>query len=64
MSDTKSVEGSDEGGRRPGDLGESPLLTQLVTVKMEDIMDKLKLLQYESGFCKKLKFKPFSRYCI
>lgn len=25
-------------------------------------MDKLKLLQYESGFCQKLKFKPFPRH--
>lgn len=51
----------EEGFRRPGDLTENPLLAQLVMVKMEDTMDKLKLLQYESGFCKKLKFKPFSR---
>lgn len=50
------------GGRRPGDLAENPLLAQLVLVKMEDIMDKLKLLRYESGFCKGLKFKPLSRY--
>lgn len=52
----------EEGSRRPGDLVENPLLAQLVMVKMEDIMDKLKLLQYESAFCKKLKFKLFSRY--
>lgn len=54
----------EEGGRRPGDLAENPLLAQLVLVKMEDIMDKLKLLQYEFGFCKKLKFKTFSRYIM
>ena len=57
------MEGGDEdaGGRRPGDLTENPLLLQLIFVKTEDIMDKLKLLQYETGFCKKLKFKPFPR---
>ncbi len=52
---------SEEGVRRPGDLAENPLLAQLVFFKMEGIMDKLKLLQYESGFCQKLKFKPFPR---
>ena len=51
----------EEGGRKLGDLSENPLLAQLVIVKMEEIMDKLKLLDYETGFCKKLKFKPFPR---
>lgn len=51
----------DEGGRRAGELSENPLLAHLVFVKMEEIMDKLKLLDYETGFCKKLKFKPFPR---
>lgn len=54
-------EESVSGGRRAGDLSENPLLTQLIFIKMEDTMDKLKLLQYENEFCKKLKFKPFSR---
>lgn len=54
----------EEGSRRTGELSENPLLTHLIFVKMEDIMDKLKLLNYESGFCKKLKFKPFSRYTL
>lgn len=54
-------EESVSGGRRTGDLSENPLLTQLIFIKMEDTMDKLKLLQYENEFCKKLKFKPFSR---
>lgn len=31
---------------------------------MEEIMDKLKLLDYEAGFCKKLKFKPFPRQIL
>lgn len=52
----------EEGGRRTGELSENPLLAHLIFVKMEDIMDKLKLLRYETNFCRKLKFKPFSRY--
>lgn len=52
----------EEGSRRTGDLSENPLLAHLVFVKMEDIMDKLKLLHYEADFCKKLRFKPFARY--
>ena len=56
------MEGAEEGGgRRAGDLSENPLLAHLIFVKMEEIMDKLKLLDYEVGFCKKLKFKPFPR---
>ena len=54
------MEGED-GSRKSGDLSENPLLAHLVIVKMEEIMDKLKLLDYEAGFCKKLKFKPFPR---
>lgn len=51
----------DEGGRRTGDLSDNPLLAHTVFIKMEEIMDELKLLQYETNFCKKLKFKPFPR---
>ena len=50
------------GGRRTGELSDNPLLAQLVFVKMEDIMDKLKLLNYEADFCKTLKMKPFPKY--
>ncbi len=50
-----------EEGRRVGELSDNPLLAHLVFVKMEELMDKLKLLNYERGFCGKLKFKPFSR---
>lgn len=50
-----------EEGRRPHELGENPLLAQLVFVHMEDLMDKLKLLNYEVEFCKKLSFKPLCR---
>ena len=51
----------EEGNRKVGDLSENPLLAHLVIIKMEEIMDKLKLLDYETEFCKKLKFKPFPR---
>ena len=47
-----------------GDLSDNPLLAQLVVVKMEDLQDNLKLLNYEVGFCKKLKLKPFPRSAI
>ena len=56
----KAMEG-EEGNRKALDLSDNPLLSHLVIVKMEEIMDKLKLLDYETGFCKKLKFKPFPR---
>lgn len=59
----KAMEG-EEGSRKAGDLSDNPLLAHLVIVKMEEIMDKLKLLDYESGFCKKLKFKPFPRQVL
>ncbi len=59
-SSVKPAEGNENAPRL--DMSDNPLLFQLVFVKMEDVMDKLKLLDYESKFCKKLKFKPFSRY--
>ena len=49
------------GSRKTGDLSDNPLLVQLIFVKMEDIMDKLKLLNYETQFCKTLKMKPFPK---
>ena len=30
-------------------------------IVMEDVLDKLKLLDYEASFCKEWGFKPFSR---
>ncbi len=54
----------EEGSRKAGDLSDNPLLAHLVIIKMEEIMDKLKLLDYEAGFCKKLKFKPFPRQVL
>ena len=50
-----------EEGRRGGELSDNPLLAHLVFVKMEDLADRLKLLDYETRFCKQRKFKPFSR---
>ena len=53
----------DEGARRGGggDLSDNPLTAHLVVVRMEEIADNLKLLDYERGFCKHLKFKPLPR---
>ena len=52
-------EDSRKGG---GDASDPALLAQLVFVKMDEVVDYLKTLDYEKDFCKKLKFKPFSRY--
>jgi len=40
----------------------NPQLVHLVFLKMEDLMDGLKLLNYEKEFCQQFKFKPFPRY--
>lgn len=40
---------------------DDPLLSHLVLIKMEDVMDKLKLLDYEKEFCRKLKLRPIPR---
>lgn len=50
-----------EDKRGGGEGADNPLLAQLVVVRMEDIMDKLKLLEYERNFCKKLRIKPLPR---
>ena len=44
------------------ELTSNPQLAHLVFIKMEDLMDGLKLLNYEAKFCRQFKFKPFSRY--
>ncbi len=41
---------------------DGPGLQYMVFVNMEEFLDKLKLLHYESSFCRQLGFKPFSRY--
>ena len=51
-------------GEQMTNLSDNPLLAQLVFVKMEEVMDKLKLLDYEEGFCAALKFKPFPRWSV
>ena len=43
---------------------DDPLLSHLVLIKMEDVMDKLKLLNYEKEFCRKLKLRPIPRYTV
>ncbi len=52
---------SEEDVRRGGEAADSPLLAYLVFIKMEEITDKLKLLNYEQGFCKRFKMKPVSK---
>ena len=47
----------DEGGEEGG-----PGSAYFVFVQMEELLDKLKLLNYEATYCKQLGFKPFSRY--
>ncbi len=50
-----------EDTRRGGEPEESPLLAYLVFIKMEEVTNKLKLLNYEQEFCKRLRLKPFSK---
>jgi estrogen-related receptor beta like 1 len=52
-----------EDDRRRGDDGMEggPGSSYQVFVIMEELLDKLKLLNYEETFCKQLGFKPFSR---
>lgn len=53
----------EEEARRGGgrDLSDNPLTAHLVVVRMENVSDNLKLLDYERGFCKGLNFKPIPR---
>lgn len=55
-----AMQGEDE-TKRGGEAADSPLLAYLVFIKMEEVMDKLKLLNYEQKFCKKFKLKPCSK---
>ena len=41
---------------------ESPLLSHLMFIKMEETIDKLKALNYENLFCQRLKFRPLPKY--
>lgn len=62
MSDKREKPSADgeEGGSEDGGPG---LLFQPFVI-MEELLDKLKLLDYEAGFCKQYSFKPFSRLGI
>jgi estrogen-related receptor beta like 1 len=46
----------------PSQLG--PGATFTVFILMEDLIDKMKLLQYETEFAKEFNIKPLSRYTI
>jgi estrogen-related receptor beta like 1 len=54
MSEDRRRGGDDEGEGGPG-------AAYLMFVVMEDLMDKLKLMSYESSFCRQFGMKPFSR---
>ena len=56
------MEDEEEPRNGGSDASDTTLLAQLVFVKMDEVVDYLKILDYEKEFCKKLKFKPFSRY--
>ncbi|XP_043199829.1 intraflagellar transport protein 57 homolog [Amphibalanus amphitrite] len=45
-----------------GDVDGGPGLQYMAFVVMDDLADKLKLLDYERDFCKPLKMKPLSRH--
>lgn len=56
---------ADEEGRRPtaesaddGDLG----VAYTISLQMENLHDKLKLLDYENEFVDQMKMKPIHRY--
>jgi estrogen-related receptor beta like 1 len=55
---------SDDEKRDDGAAGESggPGARYQPFVIMEELLDKLKLLHYEDGYCRQLGMKPFSRY--
>ncbi|XP_064650800.1 intraflagellar transport protein 57 homolog [Lineus longissimus] len=55
MSEDRRRGGDDEGEGGPGSA-------YLMYVMMEDLLDKLKLLSYETTFCRQLGMKPFSRH--
>ncbi len=55
------MEGEEDTRRGGGEPSDSPLLAYLVFTKMEEVADKLKLLNYELEFCKRLRLKPFSK---
>ena len=50
--------------KRGGDEGEDvgPGLVYMPFVVMEELLDKLRLLDYEKDFVRKLNLKPINRY--
>jgi len=69
----KSSRRSDSGlnGNRNDSTAENDASSQLgpgatftVFILMEDLIDKMKLLQYETEFDKEFNIKPLSRYTI
>ena len=44
-----------------GEAGGPGMLYQPFVI-MEELLDKLKLLHYEDGYCRQLGMKPFSRF--
>lgn len=40
---------------------QSPLLSHLVLLRLEEAVDKLKILGYEKDFCQRLRFRPIPR---
>ena len=40
---------------------QSPLLSHLVLLRLEEAIDKLKILGYEKDFCQRLRFRPIPR---
>ena len=55
---------ADGESRRGGDASsENAALSYLLTVgTMEDLFEKLKLLSYDTDFCKAFGFRPFTRW--
>lgn len=63
MSSDKRASLAAEGEEGSAEEGGPGLLFQPYVI-MEDVLDILKLLDYEAEFCKKYSFKPFSRFKI
>lgn len=44
------------------DVEDSPSASYVSNVRMEDLLEKLKLLNYDTDFVQELKMKPLNRY--
>lgn len=56
--------GDDDNRRGDGGDGAPGIQFLNTFIVMEDVLDKLKLLDYEISFCKEWGFKPFPRYFL